>query len=364
MKKTLVLALLLFPTSLFATDQTGVFARGERYEPPTEHAPASVSRMFVRTVTRQAAAVDLPATGDSGMIVWTIPVSQNANARRPGARLTTPTGDVLRPHENGSLERGLRRFRFDSSEVGIDLPSASHEVFHVLRSEAASYRLDVDVPADVAGVIVAVAEPDSPITMETWMAPLSRQPGEPVTLHARLREGDDAINGARVTGRLSIPGSAAGAPIELIERGDGIYTATLTDIPGDAAGVWQARFEANGRTAAGVRFARTGSGELISERGAARLRPGSIRATRADGMLRVTASANVVVPGAYRFDVIMASNGEALAWGEGARQLMSGENELVLEIPLESHSGPLHLDVRLLGLDEVGVAGRMSIDVR
>jgi len=343
MKRTVIFALLLLPCSLFAADLTGTFAPGERYEAPADHAPANVSRMFVRAVTN--GSVDLPAGGDGGMIVWTI----NRDGSRPGARLTTPTGDVLRPNDNGSVERGLRRFRFDTRETGLDLPQGTSEVFHVARTQAASYRLELDQPA-----LVVVAEPDSPIALETWATPLSRQPGEPVTLFARLT-GDAAS--ARVTARI------ADATVDLVER-DGVYTATLPDLPNLKAGLQQVRFDADGETAAGVRFARSGSAEFVAERGAARLVTNSIRTSRENGVLRVTASADVVMPGAYRFDVIVASGESALAWGEGVRQLTRGTNELVLEIPLTSAAGNLQLDVRLLGLDAIGVAGRVMVDVR
>jgi hypothetical protein len=360
--RTILIALLLLPMAAFAADLTGTFAAGERYEAPAEHAPASVSRMFVRTLARGTSSVELPAAGDSGMLVWTIPVGNKAT--RPQSRLTTPAGDVLRPREKGSLERGLRRFAFDGAEVGLELPQGEHEVLHVMRASAAAYRLDVDMTGDVAGVMVVAAEPDSAITMETWMSPLSRQPSEPVTLHARLADGDAAITGARVTARLAGPKTAAGAPIELKEIGNGVYEATVNDLP--TPGVWNARFEADGLTAQGVRFSRSGFGELIAERGAARLR--DVQANVVDGVLRVTATADVAIAGTYRFDVIVAGaadpNGHrtSLAWGEGVRKLETGTQALTLAVPVSS--AELHLDVRLLGLDPMGVAGRRTVDVK
>lgn len=360
MKRILLAALLLLPASLFAADLTGVFPAGEAYVPPADHAPAAVSRMFVRTLAKGTTAVDLPAAGDSGMIVWTIPV--DAKARPLSPRLSTPTGDVLRPRELGSLERGLRRFRFDGAEVGLDLPKGTHEVLHVMKTAAASYRLDVDLPADVAGAIVVAAEPDSAIALETWISPLSRQPGQPVTLHARLRDGETAIAGATVSARLASPRGAAGASIELTDRGDGVYTATLADLPSATPGAWQARFEANGQTAAGVRFARSGSGELMAERGSGRL--DAIRTSVTNGVLRVTASAEMSIAGRYRFDAIVASGSNAVAWGEGVRELHRGTNALSLEIPIGSDARDLKVDVRLLGLDEMGVVGRVVVDVR
>ena len=337
MKRTVIFALLLLPCSLFAADLTGTFENGTRYEAPADHAPANVSRMFVRTLTD--GAVNLPASGNSGLLIWTMGGTN--------ARLTTPTGDVLRPNDNGSLERGLRRFRFDTRETGIDLPAGTSEVFHVMHAEAASYRLEAEKPT-----LVVVAEPDSPIALEMWVTPLSRQPGEPVTFFARLT--GDAAN-AHVTARLG------GATVDLVER-DGVYTATLPELPNLKAGLQQVRFDADGETTNGVPFARSGSAEFVAERGAARLVADSIRTSRENGVLRVTASADVVMPGAYRFDVIVVSGETALAWGEGVRQLTRGTNELLLEIPLTSAAGNLRLDVRLLGLDVIGVAGRVMVD--
>lgn len=326
-----VLFTLLFTSSLFAQDITGKFAAGETYEAPIDHAPATVSRMFVRTVTHDSPSVDLPATGRGGMLISTL----------AGARLTTPTGDVLRPRENGSIERGVRRFHVD----------AMSDVIHVDRAEAASYRVDVDLPRDVDRATVIVAEPDSPIALETWVTPLSHQPGEPVTLFAKLT---GEIRDAHLTARIGDD------KIELTEK-DGVYSATLTEFAN--VGLQRVHFDADGETRNGVRFARTGSAEFVAERGAARLVRDSIRASRVDGILRVTANADVVIPGAYRFDVIVASNGTALAWGEGTRQLARGANELTLDIPLDSSAPDLHLDIRLLGLDTIGVAGRATIDV-
>jgi len=313
---------LLFTSSLFAQDVTGKFAAGEKYEAPADHAPATVSRMFVRTVTHDSPSVDLPATGRGGMLISTL----------AGARLTTPTG----------FERGVRRFHVD----------ATNDVIHVERAEAASYRVEVDLPRDVDRATVIVAEPDSPIALETWITPLSRQPGEPVTLFAKLT---GEIGNAQITAR------AGRDTIELTEK-DGVFTATLNDFAN--AGLQQVHFDAIGETRDGVRFARTGSAEFVAERGAARLVGDSIRATRVDGVLRVTANADVMIPGAYRFDVIVASNGTALAWGEGTRQLARGANEMTLDIPLDATADDLHLDVRLLGLDTIGVAGRATIDMR
>ena len=359
MKTLMALALLLTPAAL-AADQTGRFDAGTRYASPAAHAPASVSRMFAKTVGRETKAVDLPAAGNSGMIVWTI---SSGGAVR--TRLVTPTGDALAQNDRGSIERGLRRFAIDAAETTeLDLPRGAHEVLHVMRTTAASYRLELDAPQDVAAITVAAAEPDSALTMSTWAAPLSRQPGQPVTLHAELRDGETPIRGARVTARLASPRGRAHDSIDLAEIADGIYAATVSDLPERVPGAWQVRFEAEGVTAEGTRFARTGSGELVSERGLARL--GDLSAVVVDGVLRVTAAADVQVAGRYRFDVIVAHAGESRAWGEGVRTLERGAQTITLDLPLSDVGAAkdLLVDVRLLGLDEMGVAGQKTIEVK
>src|SRR6185436_15259414 len=176
--------------------------------------------------------------------------------------------------------------------------------------------------------LVVVAEPESAIALETWVTPLSRQPGEPVTVFARLR----GIAKAQVTAR------ALDTNVELSPRGDGLYEATIRDLT--ATGTVQVRFEADGETADGVRFARTGSAEFVAERGAARLH--GVRAEKVDGVLRVTASADAALAGNYRFDVIVAgardANGSrpAIAWGEGVRRLEPGTNALTLDVPVDA----------------------------
>ena len=79
MKKTVLLLLALAPAALAAVvrGQRGRFDAGTKYEAPASHAPANVSRMYVRTLER-ADSVELPAAGGSSMIIWTIPVTPNA----------------------------------------------------------------------------------------------------------------------------------------------------------------------------------------------------------------------------------------------------------------------------------------------
>jgi len=343
MKRLLLLLLLLLAPAVFAADLTGRFEPGTKYEAPALHAPATVSRMFARAVPRVGAhaSIDLPASGDGSMII--------ATSGR-GARLTTPAGSVLRPEERGSLERGLRRF--DLEETG--------EVLHVMRTAAANYRLDIDMPDDAPGVTVVAAEPDSAITLSTWAAPLSRQPGEPVTLRAELRDGAAAILDGSVTARLASPHGQAFDVIQLVEDGNGVYSSTLAELPERVPGAWQVRFDAEGTTSNGIRFARTGSGELVAERGAAHL--GSPRVEVAGDVLRVSVPADILISGKYRLDVIVARDGNSLAWAEGVRELQTGTASLSIDIPLAGvgSADNLFVDVRLLGLDPMGVAGRVT----
>lgn len=338
MKKTLLLLLAIAPAA-FAADVTGRFDKGTRYQELDAHAPAQVSRMFTRTV--KSSSVDLPATGGGGMIIWTIgPASVRTSLR-------TPHGATLAPEDRGSVERGLRRIQ-----------DGNDKVLHVMRTTPASYSLDVDGEATIVA-----AEPDSTLILSTWAAPLSRQPGQPVTLHAELHDGETAIAGAKVTARLASPNGRTYETVALEDRGDGVYELTLTELPAQMSGAWQVRFDAEGANGRGVRFARTGAGELVAERGAARL--GGIRTEVVDDVLRVSVPADVAVAGAYRFDVIVADrSGNSLAWGEGPRALTLGATTLSLDIPLADLAGvaveDLFLDARLLGLDVMGVAGRVT----
>lgn len=362
MKKMILLLLSLAPAAL-AGDLTGRFEAGAKYEEPASHAPANVSRMFAKQVPRALAnAIEIPSAGGSGMIVWAIPSTPVSAPLRTA--LTTPAGSVLQPGDRGSLARGLRRFPMqDAAEIDV---RGAQEVMHVLNAEAAAYRLSVDVPPDVESINVVVAEPESRIALSTWAAPLSRQPGQPVTLHAELREGDALLGGARVVARLAAPNGRAFEAIELTEVSAGVYRAVLPDLPMNAAGAWQVRFDAEGVTNQGSRFARTGSGELVAERGSARL--GAIRAEVVGDSLRISTPADVFIAGTYRFDVIVADDARnALAWGEAVRKLENGAASLHIDIPL-SHLGntrvqDLFLDVRLLGLDHMGVAGRATLNV-
>jgi hypothetical protein len=377
MKKSVQLLLAVAFASTLATpaavaadvsaDISGRFDEGTRYEAPAAHAPANISRMYIRTLERsgRTESVELPAAGGSGLIIWTVPAGQSTAAVK--TRLRTPHGSALQPSDRGSVQRGLRRIPIgaeETSELGIG--GGAQEVVHVMSTEAASYHLDIDMPREVPAVTVIAAEPDSAIALSTWAAPLSRQPGEPITLHAELRDGASAIPGARVTARLAAPNGKSFGKVELIEQADGTYSATVRDLPENIPGAWQVRFEADGTNAIGARFSRTGSGELVAERGAARL--GDIRTEVVGNALRVRASVDVYLEGAYRFDVLAADGSRnAIAWAEGARKLGTGATTLELDLPL-THLGntrveDLFLDVRLLGLDVIGVAGRVTKEV-
>jgi hypothetical protein len=359
-----LLTLLLLAPAVLAQDKSGRFAAGTRYAEPEAHAPATVSRMFVRALPHSG-AIDLPATGAGGMIIWTIPARPSANVR---TRLRTPNGAILNSADRGSLERGLRRFDIGAETTELGLPGGgAHEVVHVLSTAPARYQLDVDMPEDAGGATVVAAEPDSALTLSTWAAPLSRQPGQPVTLHAELRDGDTAINGAVLTARLASPSGHAFDAIPLTDRGDGVYSVTLADLPDSAAGAWQVRFEAEGASASGARFARTGSGELVAERGAARL--GTIRTEVAGNALRITLPAEMFIAGTYRLDLLIADDARnGVAWAEGVRTLTAGATILEIDIPLTHLGGTpidqLFLDARLLGLDALGVAGRTTLEVQ
>src|SRR5438128_1465134 len=64
---------------------TGKFAPGEVIAPIEGHAPAHLSRTFVRTIVPLGGklALDLPVRGGSGLIVWAIPLA-DPRAATPG----------------------------------------------------------------------------------------------------------------------------------------------------------------------------------------------------------------------------------------------------------------------------------------
>jgi len=331
-----ILCTLLFAAPLFGQTATGRFAPGETYAAPERNAPPATSRMFVRAADGQG--VDLPASGQGGMIVVVNDREQKS------AKLRTPAGD--------SASRNVSRFAVDAE---------GHEVLHIDNPIAGRYH----VSGISAGALVIAAEPDSRLTMTTTVGPLSRNAGDPVTLHAELRDGDDAVAGAQVVAHLTTPDGKDGDSIALADKGNGVYEALVAELPSRANGFWSVRYDADGVTNHGVEFARTGSNQFMNERAGARL--GNVHA-RVDGnTLHVTASADVLEAGHYRFDVIVASRGEqrgerlGVAWGESAQTLDARTNQLSIDIPLSGErASDLFLDVRLLNLDSMGVAGRVT----
>lgn len=389
MKRTLVTLLLAIAMPVAAATpgtRTGAFASGERVTPPEPHAPAAVSRTFVKSAVPLGGrvAVDVPAGGSGSLLVLAIPAGERG-AARPGdtaaptleSVLESPGGKRLAPRQTESED--LRRFAVSAEDLGLDLSAAAAEVLHAGRAEAGLWRFSANVPAGVGAVTVVAAEPDSPLAMSTWASPLSRREGEPIVLHAELSDGGAPVAGARVVARLAAPGAPAGAEIPLFDDGrhgdgaadDGVYAAA-TDGKGLAPGLVVARFDAEGRDARGAAFARTGSGGLMNEPALARLGEVSARFVGAEGdrRLRIAASVDVRQPGDYRLDAIVSGAAEldgsrpGLAWGEATVTLAKGAQRVTLEIPAAQIAGEgvLHVDVRLLGLTTTGLAGRAELD--
>ena len=347
------------------------------YREPELNAPPAVSRMFVRSIDAKSVSqgVDLPATGGGGMIILLLPVTNGGG--RTTATLRTPTGDALATTDRAPASGNLRRFTADAAETLGIRAGSDQDVLHIDRTEAARYHLtDIALPEASAGLLVVAGEPDSRLTLTTTVGPLSRRQEDPVTLHATLRDDAAPITGAYVIARLAAPGAAAGEAIALFDDGrhndgaanDGDYAAVVTELPSRAAGFWTVRYDAEGTSAQGVAFARSSSNEFMNERLSARLHARSIRATVVDGMLRVTANADVLVAGRYRFDVIVASplnaGGErqGLATGDAEQTLAAGPAQFRVELPFAGASADdVFLDVRLLSLDTLGVAGRATV---
>lgn len=388
-----LLAFLLAAAPLLAAGDVSVgrFAPGETLAPFAVASPEADSRTFVKTVTPDGgrAVVEIPATGTGTLLVWVLPSGPDGAALRAGGAaereletsLTTPAGRVLGPGADGGRGDSVRRFRiegFGAEELGLPL-GGRQEALRVLAPEPGLHRLELSAP-DAAAVTVAAVELESPLVLTTWASPLSRQPGEPVAIHARLAD-DGAPVAAVLSARLAPRGGAAGESVALFDdglhgdgaAGDGHYAVTLTglDLP---AGPVDVRVEAEGSDTRGRAFARTGAAGFVAERGSARLDGGSVRAEftgEGEGrVLRVTATAAVREGGDYRLDVLAAGaplpdgSRPGLAWAEASETLGAGPAELGVEIPAALlGDGPLHLDLRLLGLSRPGVAGRATLDV-
>lgn len=387
MKAIAILLPLLTATTMYGAASQAViqpFEPGQAYHEPERDSPPATSRMFVRKVDANSVrnGVTLPATGNGGMIILLLPITSNGGTDRGMATLHTPTGDALRAGDNGSTARGMQRFAVDAAEgLGITVPSGEQEVLHVDNTAAGMYTLrDIRIPSDAAGMLVVAGEPESHLTMTTIAGPISRMPGQPVQLRATLLDGEQPVAGSQVFANLApADGSNGSVDVELFDDGahgdaaknDGVYGATVNDLPSSAAGFWRARYDASGTTAAGVAFARTGSSEFMNERASARLSD-DIRTTVAGDVLRVTASVDVAVAGQFRYDVIVATSADAngdrrgLAFAHEVHALPTGAARLSLDIPLAMLGGAkpeeLFLDIRLLSLDVMGLAGRVTFE--
>jgi hypothetical protein len=364
--KTIALAslLLALPLAGAAQDTAGAFAPGDAYVPPADHAPARVSRAYVTTVPLAAGSrpVEIASLGSSRLLVWTIA----AGGAGAVPALRAPGGRALSAAASRSADGSIRRIPIDSSALGLDLPGAG-EAIEVRAAEGGTYVIETAAAAKGALTIV-VAEPDSALTLSAHAGPLSRT-DEPVALVATLRDGREAVVGARVVARLASPAGRGGEEIALSDDGrhgdgaadDGTYGASVEGAL--APGFWSVRFDAEGETARGA-FARTSSSGFMSEPGAAVLSKAGGTATT-DG-LRVTARADVRVAGRYRYEIVAATPPDAdgkqqgVAWVESPRTLALGAQALDLTIPralLGDHAAdPLFLDVRLVGLDAPGVS--------
>jgi hypothetical protein len=350
----------------------GAFPEGEPYQEPLRLAPPTVSRYHVQSadLSKGPVRLHLPATGRGRLLVWTMPLAGDARSS-----LRTPDGRALGRDEARSAAQDLGRAGFAAPDLGIRT-AGPHEVLYVEGPAAGGH--EVDLEGDGA-VLVVSAEPESPLTLSGAAGPLSRQPGEPVTLRAEVREGDAPVLGAAVTARLAAGRSGGGRPVVLRDDGrsgdgapnDGVYGAVLRGVPSDP-GPLDVQFEARGTDLAGAEFARTAGTGLINEPGVARLTDVTARPTKA-GLL-VTGLADVRAAGRFRLDVTVAGpalgdgSRSALAWAEEDHQLPAGRRRLHMLVPAAQLPGlgvdALRVDVRLLGYDPVGVAGITVLDVR
>ncbi len=393
-----LLATLLAASPLVAAGNrvaVGPFAPGEMLAPVAAASPESDSRTLVRTVVPVAgrAVVDIPSTGSGTLLVWVIPSREDStSAMRSGGgaadrdletRLVTPSGRSIGPDADGGSRDAVRRFRiedFGAEELGLPV-GARQEALRVAAPEPGLHRLEVSAP-DGAAIMIAAVELDSPLVLTSWASPLSHQPGEPVTVHARLADGGAPVPGATLVARLASTAGSVGEPVTLHDDGlhgdgaasDGHYAATAGDLADFPAGPVAIRVDAEGVDGRGSEFARTGASGLVNERSGARLLPGSVRAEWVgEGgarVLRVTAGAAVREGGAYRLDVLAGGaagpdgSRAGLAWAERSEEVPAGPTELSVDLPAALlGDGPVHLDVRLLGLSRLGVAGRTTLDV-
>jgi hypothetical protein len=350
----------------------GAAAGSGEYAAPREGAPAQVSRAVVRTVALRGgrASVDIPVAGGRELLIWTVASSEGSD------RAAAPVRATLVGPSGAAMDTGVRQAAIEDALPGFGVRGAQ-EALQAATPGDGVYRLELEGAAEGrTAVTVVAAQPGSELTLTSWSGPLSRQPGQPVTVYAALADGQAPLAGASVSARLSPPRGQAGAAVRLYDDGrhgdgaaaDGVYAARVS--PQDAPGLWTIRVEAQGTDAAGRAFSRTGASGFIAEPGHARLRASSVAArvvsVRGERVLRVTASPDVSRAGRYRLDVLVAGRPDAngsqslLASRESLITLSRGRRTVTVDVPLPSDDAAL-ADVRLLGVDLPGLAGRVTL---
>ena len=217
---------------------------------------------------------------------------------------------------------------------------------------------------------MVVSEPESPLALTAWAGPLSRAAGEPVVLGATLRDGRAPVAG-QVSARLAGPDGKGGEPVALFDdgahqdgaAGDGVYAARIEGAA-LAPGFWSVRFDASGEDARGISFERTSSSGFHGRvgRGAAGDGPRDARTRPARGRGRGrTRGRPLSAPKrSWRPLRTRTAARRGVAWAESPRTLAAGRSPLALTIPAgslgDAASGPLFVDVRLVGLDAPGVS--------
>ena len=308
---------------------------------------------------------------DGSLVVWTLSSSEDS-----GGAAASPVQALLRGPSGQALADGVQAGAVAEAvpELGLRGEQASLRVDGAL---AGTYRLELAGTGARTAVTVVAAQPESALKLTTWSGPLSRQPGQPVTVYAALTDGEAALAGANVSARFAPPAGLAGAPVRLFDdgrhgdgaKGDGVYAARVERL-GNDAGLWTVRVEASGADARGRVFARTGGSGFVTESGAARLQPG-VTARVVDGrdgrVLRVLAVADVARAGRFRLDAIAAGAAGAdgarasVGHADNTQALAAGRTRLSVDVPLTGD--PALVDVRLLGMDTPGLAGRVTVDL-
>jgi hypothetical protein len=354
MKTVLVLLLLRLPTSLAAEDVARKFEPFTPYEALPVQGHGNVTHMYVRQVPRgtgNTTSVELPVVGGTDLVIWSATKIQLYAPTSSDPSKWIPAGEV----EDFAIAEP------NASELG--LAAGQHYVRRVVAANPGSYRLEVEMPDGTApGVVVAVAEPGSSVTLFTTVFPLSQQPHEPITVQARLWEDRSPIRGAKVIARLASPEGETPDTKEILEESKtqpGLYEKRLSSVQ-QPPGIWEVFFDAEGTTRSGHPFARSGSNAFVVEPGIAHLRNASVKVVN-DNFV-VVAQTDVMTKGTYSLDVVVVQKGLAIAWAQGERKLVPGSVSLPINIPVAfiDERNDLRFDVRLVGLDPIGVAGQFT----